>query len=281
MTDREIKVAVLDMNNNTPNEGMRCVREMLEAQQRVMQISLTYQVFDVRDKCELPDLSFDIYISTGGPGSPFEGEGSEWENAFFQLIDNLWQHNQENRLEKKYVFFICHSFQLMCRYFGLGKITQRAEMAFGVTQVEKTLAGKKEALFTLLENEFYVADFRSFQVIEPNKVTLQKLGATILTQESLEDAEAKGIRAVTAIRLSSEMIGTQFHPEADPGGMYIHFQKPEKKALIIKKYGEENYLSMLADFKNPLKITKTHNAILPSFLRDAVNGLMETHLFSL
>lgn len=273
MFEREVKVAILDMNNNTPNEGMRCIKDMLVIQQRVMQIKLTYEVFDVRHLCELPDLSYDIYISTGGPGSPFDGEGSDWENAYFELIQQIWQHNKQVGNIKKYIFFICHSFQLMCRYFKLGKITEKASMAFGVTQIEKTSIGKEESLFKLLDNDFYVADFRSFQVIEPNEKLLGNINASILTYEIEEDAEVAGIRAVTAIRLSPEMIGTQFHPEADPSGMYIHFQKPEKKEFIVNKYGEEKYRNMLADFENPNKINKTYNAVLPSFLREAVNGL--------
>jgi len=280
MLKREVRVALLDMNNNTPNEGMRCIKDMLVIQQRVMQVKLTYEVFDVRHLCELPDLSFDIYISTGGPGNPYDGEGTAWESAYFELIQQIWQHNKQVEITKKYMFFICHSFQLMCRCFKLGKITEKASMAFGVTQVEKTSSGKEESLYALLDNDFYVADFRNFQVIEPNERLLRNIDANILTFEIEEDAEEAGTRAVTSIRLSPEMIGTQFHPEADPDGMYIHFQKPEKKDFVIEKYGEIKYQQMLKDFEDPDKISKTHNAILPSFMREAVDSLLSRKMIS-
>ena len=46
----------------------------------------------VRVTNEVPDTSYDIYISSGGPGNPLEGNGI-WELRFFHLIDRLWQHN--------------------------------------------------------------------------------------------------------------------------------------------------------------------------------------------
>ena len=71
-------------------------------------------------KLEVPGTEFDIYISSGGPGDPIESEGSEWEKKYFQLVDKLEDHNLSNTPQKKYGFFVCHSFQLMCRKYQLG-----------------------------------------------------------------------------------------------------------------------------------------------------------------
>ncbi|MFX6010921.1 hypothetical protein ABTE87_19740, partial [Acinetobacter baumannii] len=82
-----------------------------------------YEEFEVRLKQQLPSLGYDIFISSGGPGSPLESEGSEWEEKYFNWIAEVeaWNH-KEHHLPKKYIFFICHSFQLASRYFKIGKV---------------------------------------------------------------------------------------------------------------------------------------------------------------
>ena len=68
MTDK-LRIALLDMNNGIPNQGMRCIREIVSEYKD----QLISKEFDVRQKNELPDDSFDLFISSGGPGSPLEG----------------------------------------------------------------------------------------------------------------------------------------------------------------------------------------------------------------
>jgi len=71
-----IKIATIDLYNNERNEGMRCIKEIVsEAQARNNGTEITYEVFDTRFKGEVPGIENDIFISSGGPGSPFEGEG--------------------------------------------------------------------------------------------------------------------------------------------------------------------------------------------------------------
>ena len=111
MTEKNnIKVAVIDMNNGSLNQGMRGIIEILQH----YPLHLNYDIFDIRQKNEVPDLSYDIYISSGGPGSPFDGEHSKWEADFFNLLDEIEQYNTQNEI-KKYAFLICHSFQLACQ----------------------------------------------------------------------------------------------------------------------------------------------------------------------
>ena len=104
MSDKVIKIALLDMYNGEPNQGMRCIIDIINRFTPVV----TFKVFDVRGKSEFPDIKkFDIYISTGGPGNPLEGDGN-WDVKYFELIDALWNWNKENK-SKKHVLFICHS----------------------------------------------------------------------------------------------------------------------------------------------------------------------------
>jgi GMP synthase-like glutamine amidotransferase len=162
-----IKVAVIDMNNGNPNQGMRGIREILQNYRDQTQLNLTYEVFDIRQKGEGPDLNYDIYISSGGPGSPFDGENEKWEHDFFQLLDDIESFNAIND-NKKFVFLICHSFQLACRKYNLGTVTKRKSNAFGIFPISLTDNGETEPVLEGLSNPFYSVDSRDWQVVKPN-----------------------------------------------------------------------------------------------------------------
>ena len=76
-----MKVALLDMYEGVENEGMRCIRELLIQFAETEQIPLQLNEFEVRRQRQVPDLSYDVYISSGGPGSPVDSAGSAWEQA--------------------------------------------------------------------------------------------------------------------------------------------------------------------------------------------------------
>ncbi len=263
---KTIRVAILDLNNNVANKGLGYLCQMMES----YRTPLEYQVFDVRHRNEIPDLSFDIYLSSGGPGSPLEYDGG-WDKPFFSLINQLWAHNltAEND-EKKYVFFICHSFQLACIHFGIGEIEERKSMKFGVFPVQKTKV--QDDIFEFLPNPFYAADFRYFQILNPKKEVLEKIGAKILAYETVEAGQNP---ALMAIRFSEEMIGTQFHPEADEIGMEKYLTEDERKENIIRDFGKSEYQKMLDSAHDPEKIALTFRTILPTFLNHAIENLQE------
>ena len=183
-------------------------------------------------------------------------------------IDNFNLINDE----KKYVFLICHSFQLGCRKYQLGKVTQRKSNAFGIFPVSLTPEGEEERIFNGLNNPFYSVDSRDWQVIEPSPVAFEKIGAQILAIEK-ERPHVDLERCIMAIRFSPYIIGTQFHPEADPTGMKIYLLQEEKKEAIIKNHGEDKYYDMLHSLENPDRIMLTKSVILPNFLDEAINAL--------
>ena len=78
-----------------------------------------------------------------------------------------------------------------------------------------------------------------------------------------------------AVRFSDEFIGTQFHPEADPIGMKIHFEKPEIRETVIKNFGQAKYDTMMDHIDDPDKIELTHNTILPLFIENAMDTIFE------
>ncbi|MBL7923056.1 MAG: GMP synthase [Bacteroidia bacterium] len=264
-----IRVAILDLYNNEPNEGMRGILSLLERQAVPAPFTLEYKRFDVRFKDEVPDDSFDIYISSGGPGSPLEEPGAQWEKDYFRLIDRLWEINKEDRSSKKFVFFICHSFQLMCRHLELAEVTKRHSTAFGIFPVHKLEAGFQEPCFSAIHDPFYAVDSRDWQVVQPDRKKMQRTGAELLAIEK-ERSHVPYERAVMGIRFSPEMIGTQFHPEADPLGMLHYLLRKDKKEIIVRHHGQEKYDEMLLHLNDPDKISLTQSGIIPAFLTNAI-----------
>lgn len=270
---RSIRIAILDMYEGVANQGMRCLREILNQFGETNHLNLDWDEFEVRLKKEVPDLSYDIYISSGGPGSPLDSEGSEWEKIYFSWLKKLesWNENPVH-VQKKQVFFICHSFQLVCRHYNIARISKRKSTAFGIFPMHLLADGKNEIIFNGLKDPFYSVDSRDFQVTEPNHNKLKQMGASILAIEK-ERPHVPLERAVMAIRFNENMIGTQFHPEADAVGMSLHLQTDEKKKTVIENHGLEKWQSMIDHLNDPEKIMWTYAHVIPNFLFYAVEAL--------
>ena len=264
-----LRAALLDMYNGESNRGIPMLKSILGRYNDV----LDFDHFDVRAKNEIPDTAYDIYIFSGGPGDPLLNDGP-WFEPFFKLIQDLWDWNEQCAYdeEKKHCFFICHSFQMACHHFELGQVTQRYKMSFGTYPVHKTHWGKRESVFEPLAEPFYIADFRRYQVVQPNVARFREMGAHILCLEKLRP-HVHFERAIMAIRFSPEMIGTQFHPEADPKGLLAYFMDETRKNSIIEEHGEARYQRMLHDLESPHKIQRTFETIIPRFLDAAVEAL--------
>ncbi|MCW3080329.1 GMP synthase [Segetibacter sp.] len=271
---RIIRIAILDMNEGKENQGMRCIREIINQWGEANRLEIVLQEFEVRVKHQTPGTDFDIYISSGGPGSPLESEGSEWENLYFEWIRNIenWNNNPYN-YTKKHSFFICHSYQLITRFFNIANVCKRNKNSFGVFPMHLMDDASEEFVFDGLKNPFYAVDSRDFQVIEPDYKKMEEMGAKILALEK-ERPHVPLERAIMAIRFNDYFIGTQFHPEADAIGMSMYLQREDKKKGIIENFGEHKWSSMLEQLNDPDKILFTYQHILPNFLNHAVDNLV-------
>ncbi len=259
------------MNAGQPNEGMRCIKMLVEQFLGRDDVQGTYQIFDVRVNNEVPDLEdFDIFIASGGPDSP-KPVGEPWEKKFFWFLDSIYDHNllEEN---KKYLFLICHSFQIACLHWNLAKVTKRKSTAFGIMPVHKTKKGKEEFLLEGLHNPFYAVDSRDYQVVKPRKKRIKSLGCKVLCKEK-KRPHVPLERAVMAIRFSREIVGVQFHPEADSEGMMRYFQRKDKRAHIIKHHGKKKYEDMMIHLDDDDKILMTNRTIIPRFLQQAADAI--------
>lgn len=270
----KIRVAILDLYEGVANQGMRCIREILNQYAEYHHLDLEWEEFEVRQKNEVPDMSYDIFISSGGPGSPLESRYSEWEKHYFSWLNEIerWNGNPSN-YQKKFVFFICHSFQLACRHYNIGIVCKRRSTAFGVFPIHMLEDSYNEPIFEGLKDPFYAVDSRDYQLIQPNHQIIGEMGAKILCIEKSRP-HVPYERAVMGLRFNEFMVGTQFHPEADAVGMSMYLQTEEKKKTVIENHGEDKWRSMLEHLNDPDKIMWTYAHILPNFLHHSIGQLI-------
>jgi homoserine O-succinyltransferase/O-acetyltransferase len=279
-----MRIAILDMYNNHTNEGMRCIWHAIQAVEQAEGVAFTVDVFNVRAENHLPDLSYDAYVSTGGPGSPLPSTEA-WEVPYFTFIDALFKHNasllngegREGGVQKKHLFLICHSFQLVSRHVGLGTLSKRKSTSFGIFPIHRTDDGMTEPLFVGLPEPFFAVDSRDYQLTEPNSTAFEATGAKLLALEKIRphvDLE----RAIMAVRFSDTVFGAQFHPEADDEGMLRYFLQTEKRTQIVANYGQAKYDEMVTYLRDPQKIALTESVVLPGFLRQALAATVKGEL---
>jgi GMP synthase-like glutamine amidotransferase len=274
--EKNVRIAILDLYEGAENQGMRCIREIIHQWGNIHHYKVALDEFDVRQKYALPDFSYDVYISSGGPGSPLESEGLEWDTKFCNWIKQVEEwNNSVSNFPKKHVLFICHSFQLACRYYKVANVCKRRSTAFGVFPVHMTNDGLNEIVFEGMNDPFYAVDSRDYQVIEPDHNRLKEMGGHVLAIEK-ERLHVPYERAIMGIRFNDYFIGTQFHPEADAAGMSMYLQREDKKKTVIENYGEEKWKSMIEHLNDPDKILFTHDHVLPNFLNNAVEALVES-----
>lgn len=270
MRKKSITIALLDMYNGQPNQGMRCIIDIINR----FTPFISFKIFDVRGKCELPEIDqFDIYISTGGPGNPLEGDGN-WDVKYYAFIDAIVKWNNDNTI-KKHVLFICHSYQMACSHFGLAEITKRKDTSFGVMTIHKSKDGSTDLLFEGLADPFYAIDSRDYQVVQPKLSVFAKKGAKILSLEKIRD-HVQYERAIMAVRFTDHLVGTQFHPEADPISFLSQLRNKEIKEKIRKMKGKRKFRNMLEDLVDDDKIYRTNEILIPNFLRSAITDLIKT-----
>jgi homoserine O-succinyltransferase len=263
------RIAILDMYQQVYNQGIACIQKILDTVQHEMGVEFHIQSFDVRTKGEMPGLDFDLYISTGGPGSPMASDES-WEVEYVQWLHALLKKNQiAEPSQKKFAFFICHSFQMVCRMLQIGDLSQRPQKSEGIFPVERTEDGKEDPVFRHLSNPFWVLDSRAYQVTNLNQEKALALGGNLLAIEQANASEERN-RAIMAMRFNAEMMGTQFHPEADADGLVRYLEnriQTDHEQSATWRTGLEHAI------KYRDAIQQTHHTILPEFLKQAIQQI--------
>lgn len=259
MQSSPIRIAILDLYDGVPNMGMRCIYAILHDWGSLHNYTIQVNVFRTRDHCELPDANFDIYISSGGPGSPIDSINEEWDISYTQWLDNMFEL-------KKPVLLICHSFQIACRHFNLGTVCLRKSRQIGVLPVHTLI---EDALFNGLQETFYALESRSYQIIAPNDEKIRAMEAKIIALEKMRP-KVPLERAIMAIQFSEKMYGVQFHPEAALHELVQYFNEPATKQSIIDEFSLEKWERIVnhLDETSPIKATYSH--FIPNFLDKAI-----------
>ena len=269
-----IRAALLDLYNGmAENRGIPALTRLIrEAGERHEGVEL--HRYDVRAKGDVPSLDYDLFISSGGPGSPYDGAQKQWEADYFRWLDRLWNYNQRSGTDLP-ALFICHSFQLFVRFFGVADVTERAAESFGVFPVYPTAAGRCDPLFERLPHPFYAADFRHWQAVGVDDERLRELDASALAYER-ERPDGQE-RALMALRMG-DLAAVQFHPEAEPDGMFAHFRKPERRRQVVEKVGKRRYQQILHRLNDPDFIQATHRSVVPKWLDRAMTSVLSRRM---
>src|SRR5262245_49444385 len=91
---RPIRLCIVDMNNGHVNQAMRCLRGLAADffdRVRTHNPTLTCELVEVspRDTNNPVPTDCDLYLSSGGPGSPFDGDGQPWTFDFARFMDGV------------------------------------------------------------------------------------------------------------------------------------------------------------------------------------------------
>lgn len=253
-----MKVAIIDLYDGEVNAGIPSITQMLQ------EMGHTYQIFPFRSNREWPKLSeWDAIISSGGPGDPTTE--APWSQDWKKLMQSIMDYNLENEVTIS-VFLICYSFQLFCHHFELGESSPRHKPSFGPTYCHLTEEGRTHPIFGKLPERFQVADFRHFQITQANQEKLAQMGGHILALEKQRD-HIKRERALMAIQFTQNILGTQFHPEADGQTLKKMFLKDPQK--FIDLLGPKQYAKIKQKINDVQGILETHSIVLPYYLRFA------------
>ncbi|MGL6037716.1 hypothetical protein [Soonwooa sp.] len=87
--NQAVRIAILDINNNFPNQGLANIIQIFKNFKNTNTEQISLEVFDVRYKNEMQNIEdFDIFIASGGPGNPHK-EGFAREMPFANLLNGI------------------------------------------------------------------------------------------------------------------------------------------------------------------------------------------------
>ncbi len=271
---KHLRIAVLDLYNNVANIGLdSIVKQCHGITKKFPEVTVDVNVFPLRSSGERPIYeNHDVFISSGGPGDPHSHNGESWETDLFELVGSVLDHNNHcDKADRKFMLFICHSFQLICRHYGFVEVTAREKPSFGIYPAHKTENGVTDPLFEGLDETFTVGDFRWWQVVNPNYDRIEKVGAKVILMEK-ERPHVTHPQAIMGIRLSNEVVGVQFHPEAEPETMLEHFLSPHMKETVVRDLGPNKYERMITKLRYADDLKHTHDTVIPNFLSRAIRA---------
>jgi GMP synthase-like glutamine amidotransferase len=276
MSLRPLRLCIIDMNNAHVNQAMRCLRGIVSNffdHVRRENPGLPCEMIEVspRDTNNPVPRDADLYLSTGGPGSPFDGDGQPWSSDYGRFSDEVAEAAARGGADQQSLFAICYSFEMVIRHFKLAHIGPRAERKFGVMPIYTTAEGQHHPLLAAFHDRLFAFEHRNWEAIDLDEGLLRRLGGKLLARES-RDGVSKG-RALLALDVAPGIEAVQFHPEADRPGVMNWVARPEQAAAFKATYGEVTYQAMLRTLDNPRRLARTFALVIPGWLVRKFNEL--------
>jgi GMP synthase-like glutamine amidotransferase len=264
------------MNNGHANQAMRCLRGLVaQFFERVAARNpgLVCQSLEVspRDTGDPIPRDVDLYLSSGGPGSPYEGDGTTWAADYGALLDGIIDAQSRGGGDRRALFGVCYSFEMVVRHFHLAAVAQRTDRKFGVMPIYTTQAGQRHPLLQAFGDRLFAFEHRSWEAIDLNEAKLKSLGGALLAQES-RDGVSKG-RALLGLDVAPGIEAVQFHPEADRAGVMNWVSRPEQADAFKATYGELTYQAMMRTLDDPRRLARTYALVIPGWLTRMFNAI--------
>lgn len=280
MPSPSLRVGVIDMNAGHQNQAIRCIGvliDQLAARIRAANPGLELARVHVspRDKGDVCPDDCDLYICSGGPGSPYDGDGQAWVDDFSSFLDGVVDDNIAHSGRGRAAFAVCYSFEMAVRHFDVAEVAPRATRKFGVMPVYTTGEGLSHPLFQPFGDRLFAFEHRNWEAIDLDESALVRHGGRLLARES-RDGVSKG-RALMAFDFAPGVEGVQFHPEADRPGVMAWVARPDQAEAFKLAYGITTYERMLKTLDDPMRLARTFAMMIPGWMTRRFNLLAERH----
>jgi GMP synthase-like glutamine amidotransferase len=272
-----LRVSLVDMNNGVANEAIRCFRRILTAftaRVRAANPRLTIHLEHVqpRNLGELPPHHVDLFVSSGGPGSPHEGWSQRWCTGYRHFLDWMMDAAVHRPDAPPAGFLVCHSYELAVQHFGFAHMRHRGDLKFAIFPAYVTEEGGQTQFLAPFADRLFIWEHRHWQAVEMDEHMVASWGGALLATESRPGQSDKG-RALLAFRFGPGLDGTQFHPEADRAGVLAWIDRPEHSSALRDAYGHSLYDRMMRTLADPGRLARTYALLIPGWLTERFNRL--------
>lgn len=273
-----LRFGVIDMNAGHQNQAIRCMGvliDQLAARVQAANPGLRVERVHVspRDKDEPPPDDCDLYLSSGGPGSPYDGDGEAWVDDYSQFLDGVVDDNHRHGGRGRAALCICYSFEMAVRHFRVAEVAPRSSRKFGVMPVYTTEDGREHPLLAPFGDRLFAFEHRNWEAVGLDHSALAKHRGSLLARES-RDGVSKG-QALMAFDFAPGVEGVQFHPEADRPGVMAWVARPDQAEAFKLAYGITTYERMLKTLDNPQRLARTFALLIPGWMTRRFNLLAE------
>lgn len=210
------------MNNGVANQATRCFRRLVDAfgkrvRERNPSLDVVFTHVQPRNLGELPPKDTDLLLSSGGPGSPYDGFDAPWCTGYRSFLDHVVERNVVDPTNAPKALLVCHSFQLAVLHTAVATMEQRTTKKFGLMTAYMTQAGERTDFLAPFGYRLFCWEHRNWEAIDLDEKRLRELGGEVYATEthaSHPQHKYKG-DALLALRFAPGIDGTQFHPEAE------------------------------------------------------------------